>query len=152
MLNFKILIELEEFYYVCTERRSDKLSVEKGHTAGTEWVMGERKLAEETKSTPRPPETDDVSGCACGIINNNLARVQAQSHFEQSTNDLKMGRGKRAGYRPKCRYELLSRRRRCAEGTLFVELFLKVPWRAAGPLLRAGQVVRVARGGEYTDY
>jgi len=48
-------------------------------------------LAEETKSTPRPPETDGVSGCACGTINNNLARVRAQSHFEE------MGRGKRAG-------------------------------------------------------
>ena len=48
-------------------------------------------MAEETKSTPRPPETDGVSGCACGTINNNLARVRAQSHFEE------MGRGKRAG-------------------------------------------------------
>ena len=59
--------------------------------------MGERKLAEEMKSTPRPPETDGVSGCACGTINDKIVRVRAQSHFEQSTNDLKMGRGKRAG-------------------------------------------------------
>ena len=60
-------------------------------TAGTERVKGERELAEEIKSTPPPPETDGVSGCACGTINNNLVRVRAQSHFKE------MGRDKRAG-------------------------------------------------------
>jgi len=56
-------------------------------------------MVAESLTSPRPPETDGVSGCVCGTINNNLARVRAQSHFEQSTNNLKMGRGKRAGRR-----------------------------------------------------
>jgi hypothetical protein len=79
------------------EEINNKLRMEKGQTAGTERVMGERKLVEEIKSTPRPPETDGVSGCACGTINDNLARVQAQSHFEQSLKNFKIGQGKRAG-------------------------------------------------------
>jgi hypothetical protein len=40
----------------------------------------------------------------------------------------------RARYRPKCRYESPSHWLGCVEDTLFVELFLKVPWRAAYPL------------------
>ncbi len=48
-------------------------------------------MVAESFTSPRPPETNGVSGCACGTINDNLARVRAQFHFEE------MGRGKRAG-------------------------------------------------------
>ena len=57
-------------------------------TAGTEWVQGERKLAEEIKSTPRPPETDGVSG-------RTFAKVRGR--FSRSLANRKTTRGKRAG-------------------------------------------------------
>ena len=44
-------------------------------------------------------------------------------------------------YRPKCRYDFLSRRRRCGEATLFVELFLKVLWRTPDISLPEFQIV-----------
>jgi len=54
-------------------------------------------MVAESLTSPRPPEPYDGSGCACGTINDNLPRVRAQSHFEQSTNNRKTTRGKRAG-------------------------------------------------------
>ncbi len=50
--------------------------------------MGERKLAEETKSTPRPPETDGVSG---------RTFTKVRGRFSRSLVNRKTTRGKRTG-------------------------------------------------------